>query len=225
MRFISAPLAAAAFLGLISAAHARVQVHIDLSTQSMHVSSSEGEYDWPVSTGRSGHLTPTGVYHPQRMFVMTHSRKYDDAPMPHAIFFRGGYAIHGTYSTGALGHVASHGCVRLAPENAATLFDMVKHEGATIVISGRAPGATAVAAEQPRHHAAHRYAAALAQALPRGGALLHVAPIASPGRAARLDEQSAWEISDRRQGISHSRSRANCVKGRRPGQPGVARFP
>jgi hypothetical protein len=145
MRFVLAPFAALAYLGLPAAAQAHVQVQIDLTSQTMHVSSAQGDYDWPVSTGRPGHRTPTGVYHPQRMYPIAFSHKYENAPMPHAIFFTGGYAIHGTYSTGLLGRVASHGCVRLAPENAATLFDLVKREGATIAIGGHAPGSDAVA--------------------------------------------------------------------------------
>jgi len=133
-----------------------VQIHVDLTSQTMHVSSHAGTYDWPVSTGRPGHRTPTGVFHPQRMYVMTYSAKYDNAPMPHAIFFHGGYAIHGTYETRALGGVASHGCIRLAPQNAARLYDMVKHEGAAIVISGVAPGRDdAVAEHESRRPAAH----------------------------------------------------------------------
>ena len=158
MRFILALIVAGvALVGVQSAAQATVRVNIDLSTQTMHVSSASGaDYDWAVSTGRPGHRTPTGVYHPQRMYVMTHSNKYDDAPMPHAIFFTGGYAIHGTYAVASLGGVASHGCVRLAPGNAATLFDMVKHEGATISISGQAPGGEVASAERGPHRAGHR---------------------------------------------------------------------
>jgi hypothetical protein len=159
MRFVSAPLAAVAVFGLPMAAQAKVQIHVDLSTQSMHVASHAGEFDWPVSTGRRGHRTPTGVYHPQRMYAMTYSRKYDNAPMPHAIFFRGGYAIHGTGAVGHLGAVASHGCIRLAPENAAALYEMVKQEGATIVISGTAPGTDHVAQAREHHRAGHRLAA------------------------------------------------------------------
>jgi len=158
MRSILAPIiAGAALVGVQTTAQATVRVNIDLSTQTMHVSSASGaDYDWAVSTGRPGHRTPTGVYHPQRMYVMTHSNKYDDAPMPHAIFFTGGYAIHGTYAVASLGGVASHGCVRLAPGNAATLFDMVKHEGATIIISGQAPGREIASAERETHRSGHR---------------------------------------------------------------------
>jgi hypothetical protein len=38
--------------------------------------------------------------------------KIRHAPMPHSIFFRGGYAIHGSYATGSLGRPASPGCIR-----------------------------------------------------------------------------------------------------------------
>jgi hypothetical protein len=158
MRFVSAPFIAAAFFGLPATAQATVHIDIDLASQTMHVATAQGaEYDWPVSTGRPGHRTPTGAYHPQAMYVMHHSNKYDNAPMPHAIFFHGGYAIHGTYETARLGQVASHGCVRLAPQNAAVLFEMVKHEGATIHISGRAPGRDEIARE--RHRGGQRLAA------------------------------------------------------------------
>ncbi len=70
---------------------------------------------------------------------MHYSRKYHMSPMPYSIFFAGGYAIHGTYATAYLGRPASHGCVRLSPENAATLFHMVQAEGARISISGSPP--------------------------------------------------------------------------------------
>ena len=160
MRFVSAPLTAAtAFFGLQSAAQATVHIHVDLSSQTMHVRSAEGDYDWAVSTGRPGHRTPTGHYRPQRMYAMWYSHKYDNAPMPHSIFFRGGYAIHGTYETASLGNVASHGCIRLAPENAATLFELVKREGASIDIGGMTPGRDDGAIARERHRAGHRLAA------------------------------------------------------------------
>jgi lipoprotein-anchoring transpeptidase ErfK/SrfK len=49
--------------------------------------------------------------------------------MPYAVYFRGGYAIHATGAVGRLGRPASHGCVRLAPGNAAKLFSMVQQYG------------------------------------------------------------------------------------------------
>ena len=121
-------------------AQARVNVRVNLSSQTMHVSNEAGEsYVWPVSSGRMGYSTPRGVYKPQRLARMHYSRKYQMSPMPYSIFFRGGYAIHGTSAVGKLGQVASHGCIRLAPANAAKLFAMVQREGATIAIDGTSP--------------------------------------------------------------------------------------
>jgi hypothetical protein len=60
---------------------------------------------------------------------MWHSRQYEYAPMPHAVFFHRGTAFHGTSAVGLLGRPASHGCVRLAPGNAATLFKLVHKHG------------------------------------------------------------------------------------------------
>lgn len=105
-------------------------VDIDLTRQRMNV--TEGgkvKYTWAISSGRQGYETPRGKFRPAWMSKMWYSRKYDDAPMPHAIFFSGGNAIHGTSSVGMLGRPASHGCVRLAPGNAATLFKAVQKHG------------------------------------------------------------------------------------------------
>jgi L,D-transpeptidase catalytic domain len=142
---------------LLSPAQAKVQIDIDLSSQTMHVVSSNGTYDWPISSARSGYVTPDGTFRPESLQTMHYSKKYYHSPMPHSIFFAGGYAIHGTYETRWLGRPASHGCVRIAPENAALLFDMVKQEGATIHISGQPP-ATSYGVR--RRHRAPAYASA-----------------------------------------------------------------
>ncbi len=141
-----------AFVGFVSAANATVRIEIDLSTQRMHVESSKGTYDWPVSTARSGYSTPRGYYAPTGLQRMHYSKKYHMSPMPYSIFFRGGYAIHGTYATGSLGRPASHGCVRLSPGNAAQLFHMVQAEGARISITGSPAGATRYASLRHHHH-------------------------------------------------------------------------
>ena len=112
-----------------NAANAAAHIHINLSTQTMHVQSSSGSYSWPVSTARAGYSTPRGSFAPTGMQPMHYSRKYHMSPMPHSIFFRGGYAIHGSYATGMLGQPASHGCVRLSPGHAAMLYQMVQNEG------------------------------------------------------------------------------------------------
>ena len=106
-----------------------VDITIDLSEQEMFVQTPSGNALWPVSTGRQGYRTPSGTYTPYRITEMHYSKKYDDAPMPFSIFFKGGYAIHGTYDVKRLGRPASHGCVRLHPEAAQSLYGVVEYYG------------------------------------------------------------------------------------------------
>jgi len=114
-----------------TAADANVQVRINKSTQMMDVYvDGQLAHSWPVSTGRGAYNTPGGVFRPQRLERRWYSRKYYNSPMPHAIFFNGGYAIHGTMEVSKLGRRASHGCIRLHPENAAQLFQIVRDNGA-----------------------------------------------------------------------------------------------
>jgi hypothetical protein len=119
-------------------AEARLDVYIDKSTQRMAVvQDGYMRYMWPVSTSRDGYSTPNGVYSPERLERSWFSRAYYDAPMPYAIFFHNGYAIHGSYDLNRLGGPASHGCIRLYPQHAAVLFGMVEQEGpenTTIVV-------------------------------------------------------------------------------------------
>ena len=111
-------------------AFAGIVARVDVSKQMMTVSENGRVlYSWRVSTGRRGYNTPRGSYKPTRMHRMWYSRKYDNSPMPHSIFFRGGYAIHGTNYVKSLGRPASHGCVRLAPGNARALYNLVRAHG------------------------------------------------------------------------------------------------
>jgi len=133
-------LAALTFITLAASqqAEASVVVNISRSSQTMSVVvDGTPRYRWRVSTGRRGFGTPAGTYRPQMMARSWFSKKYYNSPMPHAIFFHGGFAIHGTYEIARLGGPASHGCVRLDPGNATTLFGVVQREGmgaTTIVV-------------------------------------------------------------------------------------------
>ena len=116
---------------------------IDLSSQTMtlHYSGRRQE-TWKISSGREGYATPRGTYRPQWTARMWYSRKYDNAPMPHAVFFVGGVAVHGTQSTSLLGVPASHGCVRLSPSHASRFYALVHRHGLTktrIEVIGRTP--------------------------------------------------------------------------------------
>jgi hypothetical protein len=128
---------------LAGSAHANLLVSVDKSTQQMTVVvDGVPRYRWTVSTGRAGYGTPNGTYHPQRLEKSWFSKQYYNSPMPHSIFFHGGYAIHGSSDINRLGGPASHGCVRLHPANAATLYALVQRQGmgaTTIKVSGEAP--------------------------------------------------------------------------------------
>ena len=114
----------------LTPACAAVVVQIDKSSQRMAVSVDGAmRYSWPVSTGRSGYGTPSGVFRPQAMARRWFSRRYYNSPMPHSIFFHHGFAIHGTNDISRLGGPASHGCVRLHPSHAAALFALVERNG------------------------------------------------------------------------------------------------
>lgn len=103
---------------------------IDLSTQTMTVSDQSGEhYRWPISSARAGYVTPVGTFTATWTSRMHYSRQYDWAPMPYAVFFKEGVAVHATNAVGSLGRPASHGCVRLAHKNARTFYDLVSQHG------------------------------------------------------------------------------------------------
>jgi hypothetical protein len=138
-------LAAALALPFATPSLANVVIAIDKSTQTMSVSVDGAQrYNWPVSTGRPGYETPNGTFKPNRMDADHYSQEWDNAPMPHTIFFdMHGHAVHGFFDVKHLGLAVSHGCVRLAPPNATILFDLVKAEGmanTSVVVSGRTPG-------------------------------------------------------------------------------------
>ena len=136
-------------------AFAKVRIAVDLDTQTMHVEAKDRTYDWKVSSGASGYDTPPGSYGVLWTDKDHKSDEYDGAPMPNAIFFKPGFAIHGAYKSN-WGHPASHGCIRLPVAKSAVLWDLVKAEGAEITITGGDPDAVpaAVAERQPSRRVA-----------------------------------------------------------------------
>ncbi len=130
MRILFGLMAAALLIVPQSQAVASVRIKIDVSSQRMHVYvRGRLRHVWRVSTGRRPYRTPRGSFRPTRLERSWRSRKYYNSPMPHSIFFLGGYAIHGTNHARALGRPASHGCVRLSRRNAARLFGLVRRHG------------------------------------------------------------------------------------------------
>ena len=147
--FARVALAAALLAGTASLAQAKVKIDIDLDHQTMHVESNGKDFNWKVSSGKMGYETPNGSYKVLWMDKDHFSDTYDKAPMPNAIFFAPGYAIHGA-SKSSWGHPASHGCVRLPVGLSAQLFEMVKKQGAEITLTGGSD-ANADVAEKLKH--------------------------------------------------------------------------
>lgn len=132
-------MALAVFVCCAGAAQAGIVITVDKTMQRLTVEvDGRTRYDWPVSTARWGYRTPNGTYRPERLERQWYSRKYDWSPMPYSIFFHGGYAIHGSNEISRLGRPASHGCIRLHPNNAKILFEMVqqRRNDTLIVVRG-----------------------------------------------------------------------------------------
>jgi L,D-transpeptidase-like protein len=113
-----------------SPALANVGITINKDTQTMTVAvDGVAKYRWPVSTGIPSRETPNGTFKAFRMEADHFSKEFDDAPMPHSIFF----------TKIGLGTPASHGCVRLSRANATTLYALVQQQGVlntTVTLTG-----------------------------------------------------------------------------------------
>ena len=114
-------------------------VHVIKSRQIMYLYLDGDLKDsFEISTGLQQYSTPELSMHPRGpIFTKYTSRKFPGGNykglgnMPYAVFIKGGYAIHGT-TTGnlkKLGTQASHGCIRLHPNNARLFYEMVKVVG------------------------------------------------------------------------------------------------
>ena len=206
-----------AFAGLMvfatGAAQANVSITIDKNAQEMTVAVDGVErYRWPVSTGIPSYETPNGSFRTFRMEEDHYSKEFDDAPMPHSIFFtKIGHAIHGTDSEGRLGTPASHGCVRLSRAHASTLYELVQKDGVlntTVTLTGSSQIAlarnprprtnTAVARRDPGQQYIPQYNAAgdpvmLAPQLPPPR---EIVPLAQPREIAPLAQPQVQQTDD-----------------------------
>src|SRR3954452_23266962 len=161
MRSLLVALAGLTFAACTSA-EAKVSITVDKDAQQMTVAVDGVErYHWPVSTGIPSYETPNGSFKAFRMEADHYSKEFDDAPMPHSIFFtKIGHAIHGTESEGRLGTPASHGCVRLSRANATKLYALVQQQGVlntTVTLTGSSQVALA-RNPRPRNNAVARRA-------------------------------------------------------------------
>lgn len=163
-----------------------VLINIDKASQKMTVFlDGVQRFEWPVSTGLRGYTTPSGTYTASSMNKIWYSKQWDNAPMPHAVFFtKDGHAIHGTYEVKRLGKPASHGCVRLSTRDAATLYALVAKTGlknTQVMLGGLTPGGEGKVATMASSKSSYRkssrsfkqgnnyYADSLSQQPRRGG--------------------------------------------------------
>ncbi|HEY0328373.1 MAG TPA: L,D-transpeptidase [Rhodopseudomonas sp.] len=187
MRSYLVALSALMFLVGCDLAQAKVSITVDKDAQQMTVAVDGVErYRWPVSTGNPSHETPNGSFRAFRMEEDHYSKEFDDAPMPHSIFFtKVGHAIHGTDSEGRLGVPVSHGCVRLSRANASTLYALVQSEGVlntTVSLTGSAQVALARNPKPKANTAVARRAPA--PDYDGAGAPVELAPQPAPQRIA-----------------------------------------
>jgi hypothetical protein len=170
----------------VNSAEARLEIMVEKASQRMIViQDGYMRYIWPISTGRDSLETPNGTYTPQRLERSWFSNEYYNSPMPYAIFFHNGYAIHGSYAINQLGGPASHGCVRLHPHHAALLFDLVQQEG---------PGNTSIEVtdepprpEMPPSARDGELARQASAAMPRPAAFGDMAELSAGPRAVRSE--------------------------------------
>ena len=193
------------------AAQAKIAITVDKNAQLMTVAVDGVErYRWPVSSGLPSYETPNGSFKTFRMEQDHYSKEFDEAPMPHAIFFtKLGHAIHGTDSVNRLGSPASHGCVRLSRANAATLYALVEKDGvlnATVTLTGSSQVAlarnprpranTAVARGEPAPQ--YNSAGDPVVLAPRPGVPGQVAPLVGHAGTAASSGRRRLHLSGRR---------------------------
>lgn len=126
-------LAAASPLAAVPASEGPMKLIVSLADQTMDVYVGDRFVERvPVSTGMSGHGTPTGVFSILEKRRFHNSNIYSGAPMPFMQRLTwSGIALH----AGRLpGYPASHGCIRVSERDAASLFQRTR-AGAHVIVA------------------------------------------------------------------------------------------
>jgi len=89
----------------------------------------------PVSTGAADTPTIRGTFRIYRKLPAQRmrGRDYDLPNVPHVMYFKAGYAMHGTYWHDNFGQPMSHGCVNIPTGKAAWLYDWAP-QGTLVVV-------------------------------------------------------------------------------------------
>ncbi len=129
-----------------AAENAAVELTVDLTRQRLIVKSPTLNAEFKISSGVQGHRTSGSgkCFAPDTLEAMHYSSLYNNAPMPHSVFFNGNIAVHATSAANEalLGRPASHGCVRLSRADATTVFNLVRENGknnTAICVQGAPP--------------------------------------------------------------------------------------
>ncbi len=117
----------------------RVWCKISKTTQRLYLYiDGEAVDTFKVSTGSTRHETPLFDMQPRGpIFQKYTSKKYPGGNynglgnMPYVVFIQNGYGFHGTTrgNIPRLGKKASHGCIRLHPDNAKILNELIRKAG------------------------------------------------------------------------------------------------
>lgn len=89
----------------------------------------------PVSTGTRKTPTVRGTFRIYKKYAKQRmrGRDYDLPNVPYVMYFKGAYALHGTYWHTNFGQPMSHGCVNLPTGKAAWLYNWAPR-GTTVVV-------------------------------------------------------------------------------------------
>ncbi|MBX3021278.1 MAG: L,D-transpeptidase [Bdellovibrionales bacterium] len=103
-----------------------LHINVSIAKQTLVMQGSHSApFATQVSTGSQGRGTVRGCFNPTVLSPRHRSRKYNNSPMPWAVFFYKGYALHETPYVSALGRPASHGCVRQSGPAARHVYSTV----------------------------------------------------------------------------------------------------
>lgn len=128
-------LAAVIALFMTSMARAELLLDVSIGAKEMAIYQDGQLVDvWRINPAKRGYRSPYGTHRVQFMSKNHRSRRYNNAPMPNAIFFSGNYAIH----AGRLDDAGSHGCIRVSRANSEILWNMVKRNPSNVkIVVGR----------------------------------------------------------------------------------------
>ncbi len=106
-----------------------VQIDVNLAEQTLTATDADGTFSTKISSARPGFTTAKGCYDNPQLEQVHPSRKLDNSPVPHSIFYSGGFAIHGTLDDASIGRPASYGGIRVSRYAASVIYGLIEYYG------------------------------------------------------------------------------------------------